>query len=77
MAIISQSSICAMRYQWKMSGRDPVFIQAGSGNRELERDMQNKDDIVSWNATCRTRMPIVRRFLREAIPFGGFIKYEA
>ncbi|WP_055106561.1 AIM24 family protein [Paenibacillus ihumii] len=51
-----------MRYQWKMTGRGHVLIQAGSGNRELERDLQNEDGIV-------------KRFLREAIPFGGvFIK---
>nr|WP_246021478.1 AIM24 family protein [Paenibacillus lentus] len=51
-----------MRYQWKMTGHGHVLIQAGSGNRELERDLQSGDGVV-------------KRFLREVIPFGGvFIK---
>lgn len=52
-----------MRYQWKITGNGSVLIQSGgTGSRELERDLQAEDGIV-------------RRLLREAIPFGGvFIK---
>lgn len=51
-----------MKYQWKITGHGSVLIQSGGGSRELERDLDNNDGIV-------------KRFLREAIPFGGvFIK---
>lgn len=51
-----------MKYQWKITGHGTVLIQAGGGGRELERDLDNNDGIV-------------KRFLREVIPFGGvFIK---
>ncbi|MGG6313128.1 AIM24 family protein [Paenibacillus macerans] len=52
-----------MRYQWKMTGRGSVLIQSGgAGDLEIVRDLQSDDGIV-------------RRFLREALPFGGvFIK---
>lgn len=52
-----------MRYQWKITGNGSVLIQSGgAGSQELERDLQEEDGIV-------------RRFLHEALPFGGvFIK---
>lgn len=50
-----------MSYHWKMTGHGPVLFQAGRQNRRFERD--NNDD------------GIVKRFLREVVPFGGvFIK---
>ncbi|KAA9004788.1 AIM24 family protein [Paenibacillus spiritus] len=50
-----------MSYHWKMTGRGSVLFQAGRQSRRFERD--NDDD------------GIIRRFLREALPFGGvFIK---
>ncbi|OBZ08877.1 hypothetical protein A8L34_22235 [Bacillus sp. FJAT-27264] len=50
-----------MSYHWKMTGHGPVLFQAGVQNRRFERD--NNDD------------GIIKRFLREALPFGGvFIK---
>ncbi|OMD39527.1 AIM24 family protein [Paenibacillus odorifer] len=50
-----------MSYHWKMTGHGPVLFQAGRQNRRFERD--NNDD------------GIIKRFLREAVPFGGvFIK---
>ncbi|MEF2966189.1 AIM24 family protein [Paenibacillus sp. M1] len=51
-----------MKYQWKITGRGHALVQASGGSRELERDLNESDGIV-------------KRFLREAIPFGGvFIK---
>ncbi|MDQ0089255.1 uncharacterized protein (AIM24 family) [Paenibacillus anaericanus] len=51
-----------MNYQWKMTGRGTVLIQSGARNRELEQDLHNDAGIV-------------KRVLREVIPFGGiFIK---
>lgn len=52
-----------MRYHWKMTGQGSVLVQSGgAGSGELERDLQADDGIV-------------KRFLREALPFGGvFIK---
>lgn len=51
-----------MKYQWKITGRGSVLVQAGGGGGGLERDLNNNDGII-------------KRFLREAIPFGGvFIK---
>lgn len=50
-----------MSYHWKMTGSGPVLYQAGSQNRRFERE--NRED------------GIIRRFLREVLPFGGiFIK---
>ncbi|WP_054938989.1 AIM24 family protein [Paenibacillus ihuae] len=50
-----------MSYHWKMTGHGPVLFQAGRQSRRFERD-NNEDGIV-------------KRFLREALPFGGvFIK---
>ncbi|MGN7763036.1 AIM24 family protein [Paenibacillus sp. 22594] len=50
-----------MSYHWKMTGHGPVMFQAGRQSRRFERD-NNEDGII-------------KRFLREAIPFGGvFIK---
>lgn len=52
-----------MRYQWKITGKGSILIQSGgAGSQELEQDLQAEDGIV-------------RRFLREVLPFGGvFIK---
>jgi uncharacterized protein (AIM24 family) len=50
-----------MSYHWKMTGHGPVLFQAGRQSRRFERD--NQED------------GIIKRFLREVIPFGGvFIK---
>ncbi|QQZ63494.1 AIM24 family protein [Paenibacillus sonchi] len=50
-----------MSYHWKMTGHGPVMFQAGRQSRRFERD-NNEDGII-------------KRFLREALPFGGvFIK---
>lgn len=50
-----------MSYHWKMTGHGPVLFQAGRQSRRFERD-SNEDGII-------------KRFLREALPFGGvFIK---
>lgn len=50
-----------MRYQWKMSGRGSVLVQSGSyGSGELEKNLETEDGIV-------------KRFLREVIPFGGIL----
>lgn len=50
-----------MSYHWKMTGHGPVLFQAGRQSRRFERD-NNEDGII-------------KRFLREALPFGGvFIK---
>lgn len=50
-----------MDYHWKLTGEGFVLFQAGRQNHRLVRDM-NDDSVI-------------RRFLREAIPFGGvFIK---
>ncbi|ULO06678.1 AIM24 family protein [Paenibacillus sp. 19GGS1-52] len=50
-----------MSYHWKMTGHGSVLFQAGRQSRRFERD--NNDD------------GIIKRFLREALPFGGvFIK---
>ncbi|AIQ56463.1 AIM24 family protein [Paenibacillus borealis] len=50
-----------MSYHWKMTGHGPVLFQAGRQSRRFQRD-NNEDGIV-------------KRFLREALPFGGvFIK---
>ncbi|WP_054956238.1 AIM24 family protein [Paenibacillus dakarensis] len=50
-----------MNYHWKLTGEGFVLFQAGRQNQRLERDM-NDDGII-------------KRFLREVIPFGGvFIK---
>ncbi|AIQ50892.1 MULTISPECIES: AIM24 family protein [Paenibacillus] len=50
-----------MSYHWKMTGHGPVLFQAGRQSRRFERD--NDED------------GIIKRFLREALPFGGvFIK---
>ncbi|WP_150265368.1 AIM24 family protein [Paenibacillus tepidiphilus] len=48
-----------MSYHWKMTGHGYVLFQAGSQNRRFERD--NRED------------GIIKRFLREALPFGGVI----
>lgn len=51
-----------MNYHWKMTGTGTVLIQSGARNHELERDLKNDDGII-------------KRTLREIIPFGGvFIK---
>lgn len=51
-----------MNYHWKMTGSGPVLFQAGRQSRRLEREVNGEDGIV-------------KRFLREALPFGGvFIK---
>lgn len=50
-----------MSYHWKMTGTGSVLFQAGRQNRRFEQD--NQED------------GIIKRFLREALPFGGiFIK---
>jgi uncharacterized protein (AIM24 family) len=50
-----------MSYHWKMTGHGPVLFQAGRQSRRFQRD-NNEDGIL-------------KRFLREALPFGGvFIK---
>ncbi|WP_342424337.1 AIM24 family protein [Paenibacillus sp. FSL E2-0178] len=50
-----------MSYHWKMTGHGPVLFQAGRQSRRFQRD--NDED------------GIIKRFLREALPFGGvFIK---
>lgn len=50
-----------MNYQWSMTGRGSVLIQAGLPNRELEEELEGDS--------------LVRRMLREVLPFGGvFIK---
>ncbi|AIQ27766.1 MULTISPECIES: AIM24 family protein [Paenibacillus] len=50
-----------MSYHWKMTGHGPVLFQAGRQSRRFQRD-NNEDGII-------------KRFLREALPFGGvFIK---
>lgn len=50
-----------MSYHWKMTGSGSVLFQAGRQNRRFEQD--NQED------------GIIKRFLREALPFGGvFIK---
>ncbi|WP_106768595.1 AIM24 family protein [Paenibacillus faecalis] len=50
-----------MNYHWKLTGEGFVLFQAGRKNRQLERDMNDEG--------------IIKRFLREVIPFGGvFIK---
>lgn len=50
-----------MSYHWKMTGHGPVLFQAGRQNRRFERE--NQED------------GIIKRFLREVLPFGGvFIK---
>lgn len=50
-----------MSYQWKMTGSGKVILQAGRQSHRLEQDLSNDG--------------IVKRFLREVIPFGGvFIK---
>ncbi|MRN51561.1 AIM24 family protein [Paenibacillus monticola] len=50
-----------MSYHWKMTGHGYVLFQAGRQSRRFERD-NNEDGII-------------KRFLREALPFGGvFIK---
>lgn len=49
-----------MRYQWKITGRGSVLVQTGSGHHELENSLHDDDGII-------------KRFLREALPFGGVI----
>ncbi|MBP2001672.1 uncharacterized protein (AIM24 family) [Paenibacillus shirakamiensis] len=50
-----------MSYQWQMTGHGSVLLQAGRQSHKLEQDL--KDD------------GLVKRVLREVIPFGGiFIK---
>lgn len=50
-----------MSYQWKMTGHGKIILQAGRQSHRLEQEL-NDDGIV-------------KRFLREVIPFGGvFIK---
>lgn len=50
-----------MDYHWKLTGEGYVLFQAGRQNQRLERDMNDES--------------IIKRFLREVIPFGGvFIK---
>ncbi|MNJ78036.1 hypothetical protein D3C77_756760 [compost metagenome] len=50
-----------MRYQWKMTGQGSVLVQSGGyGSDELEKNLQAEDGIV-------------KRFLREVIPFGGIL----
>lgn len=50
-----------MRYQWKITGQGSVLVQAAGGSR-LQQELESDDGIV-------------KRFLREVIPFGGvFIK---
>ncbi|WP_435923861.1 AIM24 family protein [Paenibacillus sp. DYY-L-2] len=52
----------SMKYQWKITGHGFVLVQAGGGGWELERELADNDGII-------------KRFLREVIPFGGvFIK---
>lgn len=48
-----------MRYQWKITGQGSVLVQATGGSR-LQQELESGDGIV-------------KRFLREAIPFGGVI----
>jgi uncharacterized protein (AIM24 family) len=48
-----------MSYHWKMTGHGPVLFQAGRQSRRFQRD-NNEDGIV-------------KRFLREALPFGGVV----
>jgi uncharacterized protein (AIM24 family) len=51
-----------MSYHWKMTGHGSVLFQAGRQNRRFERDTHDGDGVI-------------KRFLREALPFGGvFIK---
>ncbi|UNK19731.1 AIM24 family protein [Paenibacillus sp. N3/727] len=50
-----------MNYHWKLTGEGFVLFQAGRQNQQLEREMNDEG--------------IIKRFLREVIPFGGvFIK---
>lgn len=50
-----------MNYHWKLTGDGFVLFQAGRQNQQLEREMNEEG--------------IIKRFLREVIPFGGvFIK---
>jgi uncharacterized protein (AIM24 family) len=50
-----------MSYHWKMTGHGHVLFQAGRQSRRFERE-HDEDGII-------------KRFLREALPFGGvFIK---
>lgn len=50
-----------MKVQWEIKGRGPVLIQTGAADPQLERGMRQDG--------------LIRRTLREVIPFGGvFIK---
>ncbi|MDP4099005.1 AIM24 family protein [Paenibacillus sp. P96] len=50
-----------MNYHFKMTGRGTVLFQAGEYNRRLAQDLDDES--------------VIKRFLREALPFGGvFIK---
>ncbi|MFC7677991.1 AIM24 family protein [Paenibacillus sp. GCM10028914] len=50
-----------MNYHWKLTGDGFVLFQAGRQNQRLEREMNDEG--------------IIKRFLREVIPFGSvFIK---
>lgn len=50
-----------MNYHFKMTGEGTVLFQSGQHNRRLHQDMNDEG--------------VVKRFLREVIPFGGvFIK---
>lgn len=51
-----------MSYHWKMTGHGSVLFQAGRQNRRFEKDTRDDDGLI-------------KRFLREVLPFGGlFIK---
>lgn len=51
-----------MKYQWKITGHGSILIQTGAADEQLEHELSSEDGII-------------KRFLREAIPFGGvFIK---
>jgi hypothetical protein len=50
-----------MNYHFKMTGKGTVLFQAGEYNRRLAQDLDDEG--------------VIKRFLREALPFGGvFIK---
>lgn len=48
-----------MSYQWKMTGSGPVLFQAGRQNRRFEQEIREDG--------------LLKRFLREVLPFGGVI----
>jgi uncharacterized protein (AIM24 family) len=46
-----------MNYDWEMSGNGPILLQPCKPNKALDEQMQNDS--------------LIRRVLREVIPFGG------